>query len=321
MQPTMTREATLTDSDQPYFIVHQSPMHGKGGFAAIPIPAGTRIIEYAGQRITEEEVISKGCWNPDEPTHTFYFELENGLLIDGNDGGNDSRWINHSCMPNCEAREENERVFLYALRDIAKGEELAYDYRLNLTVEKEQTLSLKKAFSCRCGTPNCSGTMLGKGLPVSDTRFQTEEDQDMVVLVVHEDTGSAAALATILNFEHGISVSERDIADYFDRHLERASNEPSVGVSLLKLKRFAESVGLVGCGYTQLNLASLIQLAPAIVQINLSPFSHFSVFRCLDHSLVYLADPFHGNITLPKEVFLEIWQGGSAFNVCRPPTL
>ena len=84
--------------------------------------------------------------------------------LDGGRGGNSSRWINHSCAPNCEAEEdERKRVFLHALRDIAAGEELFFDY--GLVVDGRYTAKLKAEYACHCGSPNCRGTMLAPKLP------------------------------------------------------------------------------------------------------------------------------------------------------------
>ena len=86
-------------------------------------------------------------------------EIAGGRVIDALYGGNASRWINHACEPNCEADETPEgRVFIKALRPIAPGEELFFDYRL--VIDERYTAKLKKAYACRCGAPNCRGTML-----------------------------------------------------------------------------------------------------------------------------------------------------------------
>lgn len=150
----------MTRRTRPWHVVQRSPLHGNGVFAARDIPAGTRIIEYTGTLITPEEADEKHPANPDDPFHTFYFSLSCGKVIDGAQNGNDARWINHSCDPNCET-EENEdgtRVFVNALRDIAKGEELFYDY--GLILDEEITDTLKNQYRCLCGSDNCRGTML-----------------------------------------------------------------------------------------------------------------------------------------------------------------
>ncbi len=138
--------------------VRNSKVHGNGVFAARKIPAGARIIEYQGKRITEKQAEKRFGQDPENPHHTFFFSLESGKLIDGGDEGNDARWINHSCEPNCEAQEEKGRVFIHAMRDIARGEELNYDY--GLVIDEKMSKALKKAYECRCGSAECRGTML-----------------------------------------------------------------------------------------------------------------------------------------------------------------
>ncbi|MCM0045159.1 MAG: SET domain-containing protein-lysine N-methyltransferase [Burkholderiaceae bacterium] len=138
--------------------VRHSTVHGNGVFAARKIPAGARIIEYQGKRISEKQANKRFGMDPDNPFHTFFFSLESGKLIDGGDEGNDARWINHACEPNCEAQEEKGRVYIHALRDIARGEELNYDY--GLVIGEKLTKQLKKDYECRCGSPSCRGTML-----------------------------------------------------------------------------------------------------------------------------------------------------------------
>ena len=139
-------------------IVRRSAVHGKGVFAARLIPKGTRIIEYVGVRMSEDAADDK--YGDDEGTHTFLFLLENKIVIDGNRRGNSSRWINHGCDPNCETNEENGRMFIDALRDIRRGEELTYDYKL--IVEERYTPALKRLYACGCGARTCRGTILGK---------------------------------------------------------------------------------------------------------------------------------------------------------------
>jgi hypothetical protein len=73
-------------------------------------------------------------------------------------GGNEARWLNHSCDPNCESIEEDDRIFIYAMRDIEPGEELFYDYAM--VIDEPITKASKKEYECRCGSSNCRGTML-----------------------------------------------------------------------------------------------------------------------------------------------------------------
>jgi SET domain-containing protein len=138
--------------------VRRSGVHGKGVFAVAPIRAGERIIEYKGEVITWAEALRRHPHDPSDPHHTFYFHIDDGHVIDAKYGGNAARWINHACNPNCEADEVDGRVFIKALRDIAPGEELFYDY--GLVIDERYTPKLKKQYECRCGAPNCRRTML-----------------------------------------------------------------------------------------------------------------------------------------------------------------
>lgn len=135
-------------------VARRSAIHGKGVFAATDIPAATRLIEYKGVRIRDED--SEHLYT--ESNHTFLFMLENEEVIDGSRNGNTARWINHSCEPNCEASEEDGRVFIDALRDIPEGEEITIDY--NLYLEARYTAALKRQYACGCGTVQCRGTLL-----------------------------------------------------------------------------------------------------------------------------------------------------------------
>lgn len=142
--------------------VNDSKIHGKGVFALQEIPKGKKIIEYTGEHISWEIAQERHPHDPSQPNHTFYFGLEDGTALDAKYGGNDSMWINHSCQPNCETLEEDAgkrtRVFLYAKKTINAGEELFYDYGLQL--EGKITKAVKKDYECRCGSKKCRGTML-----------------------------------------------------------------------------------------------------------------------------------------------------------------
>jgi hypothetical protein len=155
-----TATANASVPARPY-VVRRSGIHGRGVFATRTIRKGADIIEYRGERITMKEADRRPDSDPDNPYHTFLFELDDGDVIDAAVRGNAARWINHSCAPNCEAYENDEgRVFIAARRPIRKGEELAYDYRLN--VEGRITRDMREGYACRCGAPRCRGTMLAR---------------------------------------------------------------------------------------------------------------------------------------------------------------
>ena len=148
--------ATKSSKPRRRFVVRNSGIHGKGVFATTHIPAGTRLVEYKGKRLTEAQVDRRYA-NDDSP-HTFLFALDEGMVIDASIGGNSARWINHSCAPNCEAVDDEDRIYIETLRAIRPGEELSYNYRIEL--EERHTPALKRLYQCRCGARRCKGTIL-----------------------------------------------------------------------------------------------------------------------------------------------------------------
>ncbi len=145
---------------KPRIVVRNSRIHGRGIYAARKLRQGERIVEYRGERISWKEADRRPASDPDDPNHTFFFSLSDGkTVIDAGVEGNIARWVNHSCAPNCETEEsEDGRVFIQAMRDIRRGEELNYDY--GLIIDERITPTLKKQYECRCGAVDCRGTML-----------------------------------------------------------------------------------------------------------------------------------------------------------------
>ena len=142
------------------FVVRQSGIHGRGVFALTDIPKGTRLIEYLGERMSHKEADRRYGDLHDGSAHTMLFAANDKVVIDATQWGSSARWINHSCAPNCEAIEQEGRVFIETCRAIRTGEELAYDYEL--IVEERYTPKLKREHACYCGARRCRGTMLGK---------------------------------------------------------------------------------------------------------------------------------------------------------------
>ena len=146
-----------------YLEARSSDIEGTGCFARQRIPAGTRIIEYLGQRIPPSVVEERSLVEVDDlgeiikETRVYMFHVDWRTTIDGAVNGNDARFMNHSCDPNCKSTVENRRVFIDALRDIDPGEELTFDYKLDVNASAE---AKKMRYACRCGAPNCRGTML-----------------------------------------------------------------------------------------------------------------------------------------------------------------
>ena len=138
--------------------VRRSGVHGKGVFAVTDIAEGETLIEYVGEVISWEAAQQRHPHDPNDPNHTFFFHIDEHRVIDAKVAGNSSRWINHSCDPNCEADEVEGRIFIKALRNIAAGEELHYDY--GLIIEERLTAKLKAEYPCWCGAAQCRGTLL-----------------------------------------------------------------------------------------------------------------------------------------------------------------
>lgn len=160
---TSTPDYTTSDLVE----VRNSKIHGRGVYAVKPIKKGARIMEYVGERISHAES-NRRFWEKDaDDGHTFFFVVNHKTVIDGTHGGNDARFINHRCLPNCETVTEGNQIFIDAIRDIKPGEELGYDYQLTWDSDDDpEELAL---YACRCGSKNCRGTMLDV-LPVDEQR-------------------------------------------------------------------------------------------------------------------------------------------------------
>ena len=146
------------------FEIRASPMQGLGAFATEHIPAGVRLIEYAGERLTPDQAEARYPDVPDERHHTYLFAIDDvdgsEVVVDAAVNGNLARFINHSCAPNCDAVVEDGRIWIETIRDVEPGEELAYDYAYVL--EERHTLAAKRRFPCNCRAPTCRGTILAK---------------------------------------------------------------------------------------------------------------------------------------------------------------
>lgn len=146
---------------RPSYVVRDSGIHGRGVFATRTIRKGSTIVEYRGERTTWSIASRRPDSDPDNPHHTFIFELADGRVIDAGVRGNAARWINHSCAPNCDTYEdERGRVFIAARRTIRKDEELTYDYQL--TFDGRVGKNVRAAYVCLCGARRCRGTMLAR---------------------------------------------------------------------------------------------------------------------------------------------------------------
>lgn len=152
--------ATSRNGREPLYVVRTSRIHGKGVFAARRIRKGTKIVEYTGERIDNDEADRRYDDTKMKRHHTFLFTLDRNTVIDGaiGRGGGDASFINHSCDPNCEAVITGKKIFIHARRTIEPGTELAYDYQYERTGENDD--ELEKFYVCRCGSDNCRGTIM-----------------------------------------------------------------------------------------------------------------------------------------------------------------
>ncbi|MCX6902363.1 MAG: SET domain-containing protein-lysine N-methyltransferase [Verrucomicrobia bacterium] len=137
--------------DSPNVVFKGSPIHGLGGFARVDLPAGLRVIEYQGQRITKQQSI-EFC----REGNPFVFRLDEESDLNGDVGWNPARYLNHSCSPNCEAELIEGKIWIVACRDIKAGEEVTFDYGYDLEDYREHP--------CQCGSPQCVGYIVAAEL-------------------------------------------------------------------------------------------------------------------------------------------------------------
>ncbi|MBX3737120.1 MAG: SET domain-containing protein-lysine N-methyltransferase [Candidatus Didemnitutus sp.] len=138
----------------------RSRLHGVGVFARDFLPAGERLLEYVGERISKAEAARREKRRQARAATgaadvcVYIFELNHAFDLDGDVPGNPARRINHSCAPNCEAQSDGRRIWIVARRDIAPGEELTYDYGFALADARRHP--------CRCGAAECAGFIVAR---------------------------------------------------------------------------------------------------------------------------------------------------------------
>ncbi len=139
--------------------VRGSRIHSRGVFATTGIEAGTRVIQYIGEKVTKAESERRGhrAWKKAQKTGggaVYLFTLNNRYDIDGAFGWNKARLINHSCDPNCEVQILRGKIWVIAIRDIAEGEEITFNYGFDLESYEDHP--------CLCGSKNCVGYIAGE---------------------------------------------------------------------------------------------------------------------------------------------------------------
>ncbi len=147
-----------------YVEIKSSGIHSKGVFAKVDIPKGTRVIEYIGNKVTKEEgdrildeTFKKHLEEPEKYAGTYVFELDDEWDVDGDVPDNDAKYINHSCDPNCKMDIFDGQIWIDAIKDVKKGEELTYNYGFEINEKDPYDFEQQQ---CRCGSNNCIGYML-----------------------------------------------------------------------------------------------------------------------------------------------------------------
>jgi SET domain-containing protein len=138
--------------------VRDSALHGLGVFATKRIKKGARVVEYLGERVSHAEADRRYDDKDENDNHTFLFIVDGRTVIDAGVDGNEARFINHGCDPNCQSVSLKKRVFIEAIRTIPPGHELSYDYQIQR--DPEDAPDVDVIFACRCGAPSCRGSML-----------------------------------------------------------------------------------------------------------------------------------------------------------------
>jgi SET domain-containing protein len=142
----------------PLFEVRHSRVHGHGVFALRRIRKGTSIVEYLGDRVSHALADERYKNKDRKDNHTFLFTVDAKTVIDAGVKGNEARYVNHGCDPNCQSTVFNKRIFIEAIRTIHPGEELVYDYQIQR--DDDDPADVDVIFACRCGAPKCRGSML-----------------------------------------------------------------------------------------------------------------------------------------------------------------
>ena len=134
--------------------IKKSNIDNKGLYASKNIKSGKLVIYYKGKLITKQETSTNPKFDNDKAI--YLFNLNSRYDLDGDFKYNDARLINHSCNPNCEVEGKGLKLWITAIRDIKKGEELSYDYGFGYDEDYKQ-------FVCKCGAKNCVGYIVREG--------------------------------------------------------------------------------------------------------------------------------------------------------------
>lgn len=164
--PPTTSPRLRVKLSQPWFDIRRSPVQGRGAFAMRSIPKGTRLIEYTGERIGHARFAARhAAESKGRRHHTFLFQATRRTVVDARGHGNEAKYINHSCQPNCRAVIDKGRIFIETCTAIRAGEELAYDYSYRRA--GMETAADEARYACHCGTARCRGSILA---PIAGAR-------------------------------------------------------------------------------------------------------------------------------------------------------
>ena len=162
MSPLLGTPREKIDTMKQLYTVKNSKLHGKGLFAKYNIKAGTNIVEYVGEKITKAqsdriaEIQLKKAQKNREEGQVYIFTLNDKYDINGNVSYNKARLMNHSCNPNCEVTGSGLKIWVHAIKDIKKDDELSYDYGFSYDKDYKQ-------YPCTCGEENCVGFIVREG--------------------------------------------------------------------------------------------------------------------------------------------------------------
>ena len=148
--------------------IKKSNIDNKGLYASKNIKAKQIVIHYKGKLVTKKEVEKNPKFDNDKAI--YLFNVNNRYDLDGDFEYNEARLINHSCNPNCEVDGKGLKLWIFALRDIKKDEELSYDYGFGYDKDYKQ-------FVCKCGANNCVGYIVREG-----SRWRIKKSKSVSVL-------------------------------------------------------------------------------------------------------------------------------------------
>jgi uncharacterized protein len=215
-----------------YIQVRKSNIHNTGIFARKFIPKGTQIIEYVGEKISKKEsekradVVLEDSKKNKEKGAVYIFEINKKYDLDGNVPYNTARYINHSCDPNCESENIDDKIWIKAIKDIKPDEELKYNYGYDIDNFDEHP--------CLCGAEKCKGYIASEDKWAKLKKELRKNYKNKKVLIAYYSRSGntkkvAKYLAENMDFDiDEIKTDNRDgIIGYIKSGYESAANKKS----------------------------------------------------------------------------------------------